>query len=811
MNTAVSAAGADGHANAAKEPGTLVVRERLMEGRAELLIDPEYRERPFRGLVRHRVGLDVYGNTIPGTYVASLFDPRESSVFDVRRAWLLRGESRVRVTALKVESGDVLAFSLGRLAPVFARGSHRPDCALSIALRGASGQGVFHQRIPLTADLESRWTERRVELESVAGQTLDLEVALDGFWCSNDDHALLGDFHLFTQEPRGVARPNVVVIWVDKLRADIARPDTGITGQMPFLHALTQKGVLFTQARANCNNTFCSTVSALTSDLNGEVLSGGGFEGEVAPIGIASLPRALAAAGYHTTCLGANIHIARVPDGAARRQVDLGFDRCTIDYRAIPNDDDDARISREQLVPWLESEVREPFYLNLHYDGAHEPYPNVDRKALPERWREYLARGQGDAQAALYLYKAELFDRVLRDTFERLEQRGLLERTLVVVASDHGTTLGPDHRFFMFGRYLDIRATHAGGLYDEQVRTLLLFVHPRLKPAWRDENVQLLDLAPTVLDFLGVPVPPQFLGRSRIASLTGGDALPDEPMFFTKEQEHLFGLFDPPYKLIYWAKPQERWPIAPEYVPGWNPNKVDDQNHANFVRQIEQYRAKGMPIGEPRSVSAEVFDLSADPRELHDLSVSRPELLQSLRERLDRVISSQQLPQYALDEARETLAFTSSEPAVYAGTVESDGPLKPSTPLAGCDPYELERRGPNIIAFRCGVQGKLAGLTFYRRARSELRLTLRRDGAQLTARDIYIGADGLPSTEFVPLGDSVVLPAAAQPVASSRTPDIVPERDRGAFIYRQLQTSRGDEDAGRGDLNRAFAAWGYRQ
>lgn len=795
---------------AAARGGSLILRERLMEGRAELVIDPEYQTRPFRGLVRHRVGADLYGNTIPGTYVASLFDPRESSVFDIRRAWLLRGESRVRVRALKVEAGDVLAFSLGRLAPVLARGPYRPECALGVSLRDASGRDVFHESIPLGTDLESRWTERRVSLESAAGLTLELELALEGPWCSSDDHALLGDFHLFTETPPAAERPNLVVIWVDKLRADLARPDTGIPGHMPFLHELTRRGVLFTEARANCNNTFCSTVSALTSDLNGEVLSGGSFESDVPPLGIPALPRVLDAAGYHTTCLGANIHIARVPDGASRRQVDLGFDRCTIDYRAIPDEDDDARIAREQLVPWLESQVREPFYLNLHYDGAHEPYPNVDKKHLPERWQDYLARGQGDPQAALYLYKAELFDRVLRDTFERLEQRGLLERTLVVVASDHGTTLGPDHRFFMFGRYLDIRATHAGGMYDEQVRTLLLFVHPRLQPAWRSENVQLLDLAPTVLDFLRVPVPSEFLGRSRLAALTGGVALPDAPIFFTKEQEHLFGLFEAPYKLIYWAKPQERWPIAPEYVPGWDPNKVDDENHANFVRQIQRYRAQGMPIGEPRSVSAELFDVSADPRELNDLSAERPELAAALRERLEKVISSQQLPRFALDEARETLAFAAPERTVFEGTIESDGPLKPSTPLPGCDPWQLQRPDSNTLAFRCGVHGKLAGLTFYRRAQSELRLTIRRNGALLAPRDIYLGPDGLPSVGLLAQGEAVVLPASAQPGVSARTPEIVAERDSGAFIFRQVPSSEDDESGG-DDLNRAFAAWGYRQ
>jgi arylsulfatase A-like enzyme len=794
------------------EPAPLVLRERLMEGRAQLEVDPEYVERPFRGLVRYRVGTDVRGESIPGTYVASLFARSEPSVFDIRRAWLLRGKTRVVVSRLAVAAGDALAFSLGRLEPVLARGELRPDCSLVIDVRDERGGALLHERIPLGADLDSRWRERHVSLEGAAGHTVDVEARLDGFWCSSDDHVLLGDLQLGSHAPARSERPNVLVIWVDKLRADLANPETGIPGHMPFLHELTRKGVLFTHARSSSNNTFQSTVQALTSDPNAQAISGERFTTNLAaPMGIPSLPGVLGVAGYHTTCLGANIHIARVPDGAARRQVDLGFDRCTIDYRAIEGDNDDARIEREQFLPWLERETREPFYLNLHYDGAHEPYPKVDRRHLPANFNRYLERGQGDPQAALYLYKAELFDAVLRDTFGELERRGLLERTLVVVASDHGSTLGADHRYFAYGRFHDLRVTHAGGLYDEQVRTLLLFVHPTLTPAQRHENVGLLDLAPTILDFVGVASPTSFAGRSRIGALLGGPALTDAPLYLGKDQENMYGLVEPPYKYLYWLKPQERWPIDPSYVPGWELNKVDDKNHDRFLEQLKRYRQQGVPIGDPQFVEEELFDLEADPRELNNIVAARPEVARAMRARLEKLIVNQDFAEWALDEARETLAFASPERAVYEGTVESDGPLKLSNPLPGCDPWLAERRDTNTIHFRCGAASQLSGLTFYRRAQAELRVSVRRDGVPLSARDFFLGPDGLPTPGLVQRADAVVIPASAQPAVSMRTPEIVPTRDRGAFLFRQLRPAGADEDVGRSELNRAFAAWGYRQ
>jgi hypothetical protein len=57
----------------------------------------------------------------------------------------------------------------------------------------------------------------------------------------------------------------------------------------------------------------------------------------------------------------------------------------------------------------------------------------------------------------------------------------------------------------------------------------------------------------------------------------------------------------------------------------------------------------------------------------------------------------------------------------------------------------------------------------------------------------------------------VVIAPSAQPAISPRTPEVIPTRDRGVFLYRQLAPAGADEGAGRSELNRAFAAWGYRQ
>jgi hypothetical protein len=218
-----------------------------------------------------------------------------------------------------------------------------------------------------------------------------------------------------------------------------------------------------------------------------------------------------------------------------------------------------------------------------------------------------------------------------------------------------------------------------------------------------------------------------------------------------------------------------------------------------------------MPIADPQLVVSELFNLVDDPRELNNLVSSHPEVAQAFQARIERSILNQRVPEYALDEARETVAFASPERALYEGTVESDGPLKLSSALGGCEPWHAERRDLNTLAFRCGASSKLSGFTFYRRDKAAVRFTVRRDGVLLTPSSFFLGPDGLPSPELQSSGDAVVIVPDAQPAVSTRTPEVVAERDSGVFIYRQLRPAGVDEDVGQGELNRAFAAWGYRQ
>jgi arylsulfatase A-like enzyme len=179
----------------------------------------------------------------------------------------------------------------------------------------------------------------------------------------------------------------------------------------------------------------------------------------------------------------------------------------------------------------------------------------------------------GDKPFNRYLNGVRHTDRALGKLLRHLQERGLAESTLVVVVGDHGQAFG------QHGQKL-----HAGGLYEENVHVPLILINPRLFKGEENPTVAgLLDVAPTVLDLLGVSPPGDWQGRS----LFSRERSP-RIYFFTPWADFLFGYREGDRKCIFNA-------TANKY---------------------------------------EVFDLPTDPKETHNLASRSPELVQQIPQRL---------------------------------------------------------------------------------------------------------------------------------------------------------------------------------
>jgi len=129
-----------------------------------------------------------------------------------------------------------------------------------------------------------------------------------------------------------------------------------------------------------------------------------------------------------------------------------------------------------------------------HYKEPHQPHRTHDGFDF------------GAGRRARYYSEVAYFDHHLGRLLDFLRAEGFLEDSLVIIFSDHGESLG------------DPEYWGHGVLVNARVGDVPLIVHARDLPRGRtDESADLMDIAPTVTDYLGLPAPPQALGRSLLS------------------------------------------------------------------------------------------------------------------------------------------------------------------------------------------------------------------------------------------------------------------------------------------------------
>jgi arylsulfatase A-like enzyme/Tfp pilus assembly protein PilF len=289
---------------------------------------------------------------------------------------------------------------------------------------------------------------------------------------------------------RSAERPPVVLISIDTLRAD-RLPAYGYRDvATPNIDALRSDSVLFTNAYAHVPLTLPSHVSLFTGLLPPAhgVRNNIGYtlEGSKHP----TLARVLKDNGYATG--GAvSAFVLRGTTGIAG-----GFDLYddAITARGGGAAGSVARSGAQTLEavkPWLAARGSEPFFLFLHLFEPHSPYDP------PEPFRsQYRDPYDGEIAAA---------DSIVGRLIDDLKARGVYDRAVVILLSDHGEGLG-DHG----------EAEHGIFLYREAIRVPLMIKLPKSERGGQtvDAPVGLADIAPTIISIAGLQSSARFDGRS---------------------------------------------------------------------------------------------------------------------------------------------------------------------------------------------------------------------------------------------------------------------------------------------------------
>ena len=307
----------------------------------------------------------------------------------------------------------------------------------------------------------------------------------------------------------------IVLVSIDTLRRDHVgaygyRPPT-----TPRLDALAREGLTADDAVSVSSWTLPSHLSMLTSV--DPAIHGGTDMRHGSGRRVPTLPALLRSAGYATQAVTSHLYVSSVYG------LDEGFDR--LDF----HQDRRATDVANRAIDIIDRFGDRPFFLFLHFYDPHWHYdPPQDVRplfakpysgAITGRWGDFSSRSaasvsRADLDHLLALYDGEIryTDNEVGRVFDHMAARGALRNTLVVVTSDHG------EEFLEHGSW-----EHQKTLYEEVIRVPLIVRGPGVAVRREPAPVSLLDVAPTILSWAGVALPPSFQGRS----LLGPPALLD--------------------------------------------------------------------------------------------------------------------------------------------------------------------------------------------------------------------------------------------------------------------------------------------
>jgi len=366
--------------------------------------------------------------------------------------------------------------------------------------------------------------------------------------------------------------PNVILIVLESVAAQWAGLNHGPYDSTPNLKAESARGLVFDNFYAHIGRSSNSLASILLSTY--PKLDFGDITEEYPRLPGTSIASVFHDRGYSTAFVTpSDLDWADWRTFLDRR----GFGD-VIDHHQLPcttllsswGMEDHCAV--DGMIQFIEKDPARPFFVMAWTQQTHHPYEPSPGVPMLEFVRDSVTDAY---DLGRYLNVMHETDHHLERLFETIRRAGLEQDTLIVVTGDHGQAFGAPHDSYMQGRTV----------YEEDVHVPLLIWYPRTyQAAARSATIgSHVDLAPTIADIAGFPAAADWQGRS---------------------------LFD-----------TDRAPRAYFYVA---------EDHFTLGVREENWKY----IFDLREGVEELYDLSRDPSEQHNLAAAQPERSTRLRQRL---------------------------------------------------------------------------------------------------------------------------------------------------------------------------------
>nr|WP_244934772.1 sulfatase [Leptospira jelokensis] len=302
------------------------------------------------------------------------------------------------------------------------------------------------------------------------------------------------------------SKPNVIWIVIDSLRGDII----GNYNVTPNIDMFAKDGIQFQYHLVNAAWTRPSTLVFFTGKYasanpvnfwdypttKSEVQAF--YRSEKKP-----LPKVLKDSKYNTVMVGNNPFLT----DKYGLGVDVGFDEL---YDFSNYSEDTKKITKKTLeVLEAVSAKDDPFFLFLNYNDPHKPYTPPPGFTNRIQTKENL-----DERKLNYLGEVAFVDEELGKVFESIKTKGLWENSLILITADHGEVMHSSHAISPFTG-TNTYYGHGQDLFLENIHVPLLIKLPNSKLQKAVQSMtRSIDLYPTVLDYIGIPIPKSIHGLS---------------------------------------------------------------------------------------------------------------------------------------------------------------------------------------------------------------------------------------------------------------------------------------------------------
>ena len=482
-----------------------------------------------------------------------------------RKSLVFYNPSQLTYKNIKIPRNAYLSFGVAAIKNSILKNA---PGKFSIIVRSDQKENEIYS-VDLKKPLFETWGDNRVDLESFSGKEVDIIIKFTG---SQNVYLLLGDLQILSEAKADDY--NVILISIDTLRSDHLSSYGYPLNTSPNIDRLAKEGVLFKNSIVQAPWTYPSHSSMLTSmypSALGYKFPGNDDFSTQIPSAVTTLAEILKYNGYLTFSFngGANV--------SAQRGFSKGFSYYNEKWL------EDIEVVYQNITDWISSHQKDKFFLFFHTYEVHE-FQKTDHEIFSHKTLnkpDILKR-----DIALYDSRIKLVDNYIGLLDQYLKSHRLKRKTLIIITSDHGIAFY-EHGLFGHGFYL----------YDELLKVPLVFSLPSALPKNKiiQNQVQIVDIMPTILDLLKIPNNIPLAGKSL------------RPFFEGKDEERTA------FSEATYADP---------HVKAQNPTSIRTNQYKYIEYEASNNTSLKTGAKPKRKPTTDFFDLTQNPQEKEDQQLS---------------------------------------------------------------------------------------------------------------------------------------------------------------------------------------------